>query len=271
MQLISCHAGQLRTLSTMSLGSGRMDKTFRTGMGALDALLPGQAFARGAVHELLMSGGRPMFVAMLLAKAAISLEEIERPTSNVQRPTSKGRDFVRRSTFDVGRSTFAFSSPIIWCDPDGGFYPPAAVWAGMSLEQLYLLHPKTIADESWAVAECLRCRGVAAVVAAPGRLSRIGARRLQLAAECGGGVGILLRPAVGSGEYAAATRWLVTSVRGERTLQRWKMQLIHGHGGRVGETVILEYSRETHSVRAITPLADRPRESIAGKVDRAIA
>jgi hypothetical protein len=67
MQLISCHAGELRTLSTMSLVSGRMDKTFRTGMEALDALLPGQAFARGAVHELLMPGGRPMFVAMLLA------------------------------------------------------------------------------------------------------------------------------------------------------------------------------------------------------------
>ena len=86
MQLISCHAGELRTLSTMSLVSGRMDKTFRTGMEALDALLPGQAFARGAVHELLMPGGRPMFVAMLLAKAAA---DGERSTLNTQRSTFK--------------------------------------------------------------------------------------------------------------------------------------------------------------------------------------
>jgi protein ImuA len=259
MQLISCHAGELRTLSTMSLASGRMDKTFRTGMEALDTLLPGQSFARGAVHELLMptAMGQPMFVAMLLAKAAAGEEK--RSTLNTQRSTFNKIAPVERW------------NPIIWCDPNVDFYPPAAAAMGIPLNQFYLLHPKTTMDHHWAMTECLRCRGVAAVVAAPGRLSRIQARRLQLAAEHGGGVGILLRPAAGSCEYAAATRWLVTPAPGERTLQRWKMQLIHGHGGRIGQTVILEYSRETHSVRAITPLADRPNKSIPDKVERAIA
>jgi hypothetical protein len=35
---------------------------------------------------------------------------------------------------------------------------------------LYLLRPSD-ADHVWAIAECLRCRGVAAVVASPPRLS----------------------------------------------------------------------------------------------------
>jgi len=101
---------------------------------------------------------------------------------------------------------------------------------------------------------------VAAVVAEmkPGqRLSRLEARRLQLSAERGGGVGLLLRPWGNrlSAEHAAATRWLVRPAPGERTVQRWKVQLVHGHGGRVGGVVILEHSRETNRVRAVEKLA----------------
>ena len=58
------------------------------------------------------------------------------------------------------------------------------------------------------------CRHVGAVVALfMHRPTRVEVRRLQLAAEQGGGVGILLRPNLinsGSNIYAAATRWLVS-------------------------------------------------------------
>ena len=149
--------------------------------------------------------------------------------------------------------------PIVWSDPRGELYPPALAAMGIDLRQLYLLRPSSPADETWAVAECLRCKGVGAVVAAPQFLSRVEARRLQLAAETGGGVGLLLRPAgKRSMHYAATTRWLVAPAPGERSVQRWRIQLLHGHGGRVGETVFLECDRETHSVRATTQLADRP-------------
>jgi protein ImuA len=127
------------------------------------------------------------------------------------------------------------------------------------LSRVYLLHPQTTTDEAWAVTECLRCRGVGAVIATPQRMSRIEARRFQLAAERGGGVGIFLRQrGRGDSIYAAATRWLIAPHPGERTIQRWTIQLLHGHGGRVGQTVFLEYSRENHSVRAVEKLADRP-------------
>ena len=81
-------------------------------------------------------------------------------------------------------------------------------------------------------------------------------------------MGLLLRPMIATRTgfqappiYAAATRWLIEPAPGERTVQRWKVQLIHGHGGRVGKTVILEHSRETNLVRAVEKLADRPLET----------
>ena len=92
-----------------------------------------------------------------------------------------------------------------------------------------------------------------------------GSMYLQLAAEQGGGVGVLLRPSTGPGSlnYAAATRWLVAPARGDRTLQRWKIQLVHGHGGRVGEAVCLEMCRRTGRIdarpaRAMEKQAERP-------------
>jgi len=242
MQLISCHEGRLLTLDETRLGNGA-GPTFRTGLEALDSLAPGGAFASGAVHELLSAPahGKPLFVATLLARWA--LRESPLAASRTERLS------VREA---------ASGGPLIWCDPHHELYPPALSIHGIPLEQVYLLHPSD-ADQTWAVAECLRCKGVGAVVAAIPRLTRVEARRLQLAAEAGGGTGIFLRPAGtgGADVYAAATRWLVRPAPGLRTVQRWSIQLLHGHGGRVGHAVTLEYCRENHLVRASAELADR--------------
>src|SRR5206468_6994967 len=98
---------------------------------------------------------------------------------------------------------------------------------------------------------------VSAVIAAPQKLSRIEARRLQLAAEAGGAVGILLRDPR-STIYAAATRWLVEPCPGEPNAVRWKIQLLHGHGGQTHKVVFLPLCRETTTVRALEKLPDRP-------------
>jgi protein ImuA len=188
----------------------------------IDELLPGNAFPKGAIHEILSepAHGIPRFFALVLARAI---------TGN-----------------------------IVWCNPSGTLYPPAIAAAGISLDKFFLLHPKSQADQSWAIAECLRCRGVGATVSQVSRLSRIEARRLQLAAEKGGGIGLLLRPMDrNASTYAAATRWLVSPCPGLRTVQRWNVQLIHAHGGRIGQTVILEHHRETNTVCAVEKLADR--------------
>jgi hypothetical protein len=163
----------------------------------------------------------------------------------------------------VPPSTNFPSSAIIWIDPAHELYPPALAAHGFPLDRLFLLQPKLPDPKGksllWAIGECLRCKGVSAVVAAPPRLSRIAARRLQLAAEQGGGAGIFLRH-VGqnSAFHAAASRWLIRPAPGARNLQRWTIQLIHGHGGRVGQTLCLEHCRETNHVRTFDPMADRP-------------
>lgn len=200
------------------------------------------------------------------------------------------------------------SRKIIWCDPCGEIYPPALWAAGIPPDRLLLLRPPAddLRELVWAVGQCLACRGVAATVAqiparsmpaaassakfasrASGRaratapLSRIEARRLQLLAQSGGVCGLLLReldaPASGgssgsTAHHAAATRWLVSPVPGERSVQRWKIELIGGHGGLLHSPVYLECCRDpeqANRLRAADRLAHHlpqtpPAPSVAG-------
>jgi protein ImuA len=262
MRLISCHNGQLLTVDTTDLDDraaiapqntllpGKL-KLFSTTLPAIDALLPGQGLTRCAVHELLWNAdesSKPFFFAACLARAA----------------TKKPK-------------------PLIWSDPGNEIYPPALAALGIPFDRLFLLKPKTPQDQLWAVTQCLACKSVGATVAMIPRLNRIQARRLQLAAERGGGVGLILRPyaprLASSKEHAAATRWLIQPAPGERTVQRWKIQLIHGHGGLTYRPVYLEYHRDrntdnhtddpTDRVRATDRLAHRPPKTPPPKTKRA--
>jgi len=192
MQLITCHAGKLHTLSTLSgLKNDGAMRAFKTGLEAIDALAPDNVLSRGAVHELLFDPVYPPpgFVAALFARSASHSPVVATPAS---RSSAARNRFATSSRRDAGVATTDRS--IIWSDPRGEIYPPALAALGFDLTKVYLLHSKSAVDESWAVTECLRCRGVGVVIASPGRLSRIEARRLQLAAERGGSVGLLLRP-----------------------------------------------------------------------------
>jgi len=223
MQMIAAHRGELQILNSVE-GVSVKESAFTTTLDALDDVVGPKAFARGAVHEILCEKGQgpAMFFATVLARAACG-ERV-----------------------------------IVWSDPERRLYPPAIAAAGISLNRLLLLRPRNEKDELWALTECLRCSGVGVALACPKQLSTIEARRLQLAAERGGGVGLLLRPnSAAATPYAAATRWLVSSIAGERTVQKWKVQLIHGHGGQVGKTVILEACRATNSVRVFETVGDR--------------
>ena len=147
---------------------------------------------------------------------------------------------------------------LVWIDPAGTFYPPAALRGlGPTAGPLDVLRPGR-ADLAWATAECLRCRQVRAVVALwMHRPTRVEVRRLQLAAEHGGGVGLLLRPnlpGAGANVYAAATRWLVSPAPGERTVQRWRIRQVHGHG-RQTDSFLLEKDRASGQARFVRPPA----------------
>jgi protein ImuA len=229
MQFVSTADGVLR-VQKKNLAIPTPPSGWTENLSALAELLPCDGLRGGAVHEILGAGdAAPWSFALLLAHAAA------------------GASARRRA--------------VVWCDARGELFPPAVAGV-LAPRQLFILRAHDPRDELWAMVQCLRCPAVAAAVASPTRLEDIEARRLQLAAEQGGGVGLLLRRDSESSRahYAAATRWLVRPAPGNEQVQRWSVELIHGHGGQIGKTIFLEISRDVFRpdhVRAVDALVDR--------------
>lgn len=99
---------------------------------------------------------------------------------------------------------------LVVLDTRGEFYPPAAFDLGIDPRRLLVVSARRADEALWAWDQALRCRGVGAVV---GWLERLGDRlfrRLRLAAEAGGALGLFLRPAsFQSTPSWSQVRWLV--------------------------------------------------------------
>jgi hypothetical protein len=91
------------------------------------------------------------------------------------------------------------------------FYPLAAAGCGIDLSRMLVVRPQNDGDETWAIDQALRSGGASAVLAWPEKLDDHLFRRLQLAAEAGGTLGLFVRPArVATGEPSwAEVRFLV--------------------------------------------------------------
>ena len=92
-------------------------------------------------------------------------------------------------------------------------------------ERLHLVEAKDEDDLLWATEETLRAAPVGLVVALPQKpLTLTIGRRLQLAAEAGQTIGLLLI-AEGQGSNAAESRWHCSPHAGEgdSTLQHWRL------------------------------------------------
>ena len=141
-----------------------------SGCPALDRALPEKGFRPGTLVEWL-SRGEGDGTATLAFRAAAGA-------------------FAPRSAGGGGA--------VVVLDRTGEFYPLAAVAQGIEPARLIVVHPGNKADHAWALDQALRCPAVAAVVAWPesldGKLDGRTFRRLQLAAEQGGGLGLLIRP-----------------------------------------------------------------------------
>ena len=85
----------------------------------------------------------------------------------------------------------------------------------------------------WSFEEALRCRGVACAVAEIDRLDLLASRRLQLAVEAGGGVGLVLRPEPDPAPNAALTRWRAEPVAAVDGIF-WRLILWRAKGGAPG-------------------------------------
>lgn len=143
-----------------------------TGHGALDALLPGGGWPRGALVELMLQEeGIGELSLVLPALAALSREE---------------------------RWIALIAPPHI---P----YAPALAAAGLELSRLLVVRTTNTADTLWAMEEALRSGACAAVLAWPAAISERAQRRLQLAAEEGGSTAIWFIPARQAASASFAT------------------------------------------------------------------
>lgn len=148
------------------------EPTYSAGGKALDSLLPHGGLRQGTIVQWVGDTGGDCAASLAtIAAAEIAGSEL-----------SGGKPLV---IFDSGKKV--------------SFYPPAAIAMGVPANRMVMVKKRechTHADMIWAIDQALRCEAVAAVWAELGTwLNDRDARRLQLAAEAGGTVGLFVRPA----------------------------------------------------------------------------
>jgi hypothetical protein len=142
-----------------------------SGLAVLDGALRG-GLARGAIHELLAAGdGAALSVALLFAARAVAR------SGWVMFVETRGDGAAKQQSDEAGSVEL---------------YPPGVAALGVPLERLVVARAADPVDALWVCEQALRCRAVAAVIAPLGRIEPYASRRLQLAAEAGGGVGLIV-------------------------------------------------------------------------------
>ena len=155
-------------------------------------------------------------------------------------------------------------SLLVMIDSQRELYAPAAVPFAVDLSKTVFIRPERPPDALWSLEQVLRTRGVGAVVCDVEQLSPQACRRLQLAAETGGGLGILLRPAKARGQPSFAEyRFLVqplpppdarlAAVAGAS--RRWRVELLRGRKRFGGDSVIVELSDGPNGLSVAAQLA----------------
>jgi protein ImuA len=142
-------------------------------------------------------------------------------------------------------------------DPSGEFHPPAAQGWGLSLESLLLLRPSTVADAAWTVEQCLRCPAVGVTWVQADHLPDRVLQRWKIAAETGGGIGVLFRSARATGQASwADVRWLV-QLRPVTDATSWRVrvELLNCRGAFAGGSVELDVNDATGHVRLVSAVA----------------
>ena len=178
---------RIRKVETAS----RVDDEARISSGcvAIDRLLPGGGYQRGALVQWLTGGGQGAdYLSLLLARQAC-----------------------------------ADGGALVVFDPLNQFFPPAAAAVGINLDNLIILrtdqaNQELETDLLWSIDQSLRCPAVAAVWGPLDHIDERWFRRFQLSAESSGCLGLFVQPIRQARQPSwAEVQWLVSSVPGHRT------------------------------------------------------
>jgi protein ImuA len=173
----------------------------------LDAAMPQGGLAFGALHELVFppqdpAGAATGFAAVLLGRAG---------------------------------------GTVFWIAEEPDAWPPGLARFGLDPALLVLVHAGGT-DALWAMEEVLRSPAAAgALLVAARPLDLTAERRLMLAAQTGGGIGLLLHEEGEASPGAALTRWRISPLPGlgagrhDLGDPRWRLELLRCRGGRPGE------------------------------------
>ena len=145
---------------------------------------------------------------------------------------------------------------LVVVDTTHSFYPPAAAKLGTDLQRSIVIRPTTRRDTYAAVNLSLRCPAVGAVLFRCDHLSALDFRRLQLVAEAGGGMGVLLRGSAAlRAPSSAALRLLVSPVPSTSPFPQLRIEVVRCRRGTSGRSFILEINGETGAVRVPSEVA----------------
>lgn len=208
------------------------------GITEVDSRLPGGGLAVGALHEIAGGGNG----AIDGAAAALFAGGIASRT--------KGK--------------------VLWCITRPDLFAPALAQAGLAADRVIYVEAGDDKTVLACMEEGLRHGGLGAVVAEVARLSMTASRRLQLAAEGTGSIGIALRrwrrqtEATDFGQPTAAmTRWRVSALPSTALpvpgvgRHRWLVELIRARAGESADFE-LEACDDTGRLALPAELVHRP-------------
>lgn len=161
------------------------------------------------------------------------------------------------------------AGPVLWLVHRRDLFAPALSQAGLAPERLIHAEARDDATLLAAMEDALRHRGLAAVIGEVGKASLTATRRLQLAAEGGTTLALLLRRHRRAQEdplaqpSAAMTRWRVGPAPSASLpvagvgRARWLVELVRQRGGDPFSLTV-EACDETGRCALATELVDRP-------------
>jgi protein ImuA len=147
---------------------------------------------------------------------------------------------------------------LLYLDTTYDLNPPGVTQLGVPLGRLIVVRTPHLADALWVAEQTLHCPAVAAVVLPLRNIDPHASRRLQLAAEAGGGLGFLLRSTAPDGPTFAASRLRLEPLDGAVTTRRMQITILKQREGPPCAPFVVELPDAADFVPAHAVLRDRP-------------
>jgi protein ImuA len=160
---------------------------------------------------------------------------------------------VSRSSCERGDGVWAIVDSAREC------YLAAFTGWGIDASRILVLRPSTIQETCWSIEQCLRCPGVSATWArVDPRIPERVHRRWQMAAEVGGGVGMLFRPVESRRQPAWADMRLLVTPRsgGQGETRRIQIEVLYRRGGLGGSAQVWEIDHAAGLVCLVPEVAN---------------